>query len=55
MTMNSQRFNDLMRDDSLPLTPREIKEGWHFCPEYDGLLMQFWECDNVCGWEPADD
>ena len=24
-----------MRDD----TPQEVAEGWHFCPEWDGLLV----------------
>ena len=28
-----------MRDDDLPLTAEEIAQGWHFCPEWDELLI----------------
>lgn len=45
-----------MSSDNIPLTEEEIKEGWHFCREFDGLLVnsndlegegQF--CDSYCG------
>lgn len=39
MTMTTGRWGELMRDDSLELTPEEIKAGWHFCVEFDGLLV----------------
>jgi hypothetical protein len=25
--------------DPAPLSPKEIEEGWHFCVEWDGLLI----------------
>lgn len=37
--MTPDRYNSLMRDDSLKLTPEEINEGWHFCSEWDCLLV----------------
>lgn len=37
--MTDQRWTTLMRDDDLALTPEEIAEGWHFCWEWDGLLV----------------
>lgn len=37
--MTNQRFSELMNDDSKALTPEEIAEGWHFCSEFDGLLV----------------
>ena len=37
--MNDDRFKALMTDESTELTPAEIIEGWHFCWEFDGLLV----------------
>lgn len=40
--MSTERWLELMKDDSLPcptLTEAEIKEGWHFCPDWDCLLI----------------
>lgn len=37
--MTHERFDALMTDDALELTPAEIIEGWHFCVEFDGLLV----------------
>lgn len=37
--MTRERYNTLMGNDDLPLTDEEIKEGWHFCYEWDGLLI----------------
>jgi hypothetical protein len=28
-----------MRSDDLQLTQSEIDKGWHFCPEWDDLLI----------------
>lgn len=36
--MIAERWRAIQRDD-LELTPEEIAEGWHFCHEYDGLLV----------------
>jgi len=45
-----------MRDDKMLLTRQEILLGWHFCCEFDGLLMLLDNCLNestsekcVCG------
>jgi hypothetical protein len=37
--MTDLRWSDLMNDDGLPLTSEEIAEGWHFCYDWDGLLV----------------
>jgi hypothetical protein len=37
--MDDKRWQELMDNDDLRLTDQEIKEGWHFCPEFDGLLI----------------
>jgi hypothetical protein len=37
--MTEDRYQALMRDDSLRLEPEEIREGWHFCLDWDGLLI----------------
>lgn len=39
MIMNIDRYEALSRNDELKLTPEEIAEGWHFCDEFDGLLV----------------
>lgn len=33
------RWRVLQDCDSIELTPEEIEAGWHFCPEWDGLLV----------------
>lgn len=37
--MDAARYDYLMRNETALLTPDEIAKGWHFCQEYDGLLM----------------
>jgi hypothetical protein len=37
--MTNERYNQLMRDDDAELMPHEIKQGWHFCYDWDGLLI----------------
>lgn len=37
--MSDLRWTELMNDDSLHLTSEEIAEGWHFCWDFDGLLV----------------
>lgn len=43
--MTDDRFAELMRDDSAELTASELATGWHFCPDWDGLLVSpsMWE------------
>ena len=49
--MTDERWRALMADDKLDLTPEEIKEGWHFCYEFDGLLRNNNEEDFKCDCE----
>lgn len=37
--MTDLRYAELMLDDSATLTPDELAEGWHWCPEWDDLLV----------------
>ena len=37
--ITKERYNQLMNDPSEKLTLEEIKEGWHFCNDWDGLLI----------------
>ena len=37
--MNDRRYALLMKNDSENLTQEEIELGWHFCNEFDGLLV----------------
>lgn len=37
-SMTENRYNQLMSQEG-SLTPEEIKEGWHFCWDWDGLLI----------------
>lgn len=52
MAMTKERWEELERDVTLGLTPNEVAEGWHFCHDFDGLLVgpgmferQFCTCD----------
>lgn len=35
--MTDERFGQLLDDVTTVFTPDEIAEGWHFCPDWDGL------------------
>ena len=37
--MTNSRWRGLMGDDEKALTEEEILQGWHFCPEWDSLLI----------------
>ena len=37
--MNKERYSELEKDQSLLLSDDEIKEGWHFCPDSDYMLI----------------
>lgn len=52
--MTNERYNAVQNNPDLNLTPEEITEGWHFCWEFDGLLVgpgmgeqRF--CTSACG------
>lgn len=34
-----QRYEELMADDDSKITAPELTEGWHWCLEFDGLLV----------------
>ena len=60
--MNSNRWQELMRYGDSQLTDQELADGWHFCWDWDGLLinpeMGEWgenplECG--CGFSPQID
>lgn len=36
--MSDARYAELMHDETLELTAEEMAAGFHFCPEFDGLL-----------------
>lgn len=49
--MNQARWDYLMSNEGYEngmLTEEEIKEGWHFCMEMDGLLANSNEPDGDC-------
>jgi len=37
--MKKERYKDLMTNFDLNITDEEFKAGWHFCWEWDGLLI----------------
>lgn len=37
--MTKARWCHLMEDNDSKLTEDELSLGWHFCPEWDGLLI----------------
>lgn len=37
--MTDKRWKQLMHDVGPGLTPEEIADGWHFCWDWDGLLI----------------
>lgn len=52
--MTDQRWKEVQENDDVKLTLEEIAEGWHFCWEFDGLLVgpgmgeqRF--CTSACG------
>lgn len=47
--MHHARWHHLMKDDTLKLTDSEQKEGWHWCNEFDGLLVKGDPNQAYCG------
>ena len=37
--MEEARYNSLMEEEEESLTDEELKQGWHFCNSWDGLLI----------------
>ncbi len=52
--IDAKRFDYLMRNETALLTEQEIEEGWHFCQEYDGLLMKVGTMGCICDLKPCD-
>lgn len=52
--MEATRFDFLMRNETALLTQQEISDGWHFCQEYDGLLMKVWTMGCICDLRARD-
>ena len=47
--MTDERYRELESDLSLSLTKDEVAEGWHFCLEFDGLLVKGDPNEEYCG------
>ena len=37
--MDDERKYVLENDPNSVLTGKELSEGWHFCPDWDGILV----------------
>lgn len=37
--MTPRRAYELETDMNAKLTPEEMAAGWHFCPDWDGMLV----------------
>jgi hypothetical protein len=47
--MSKDRYKELSTDCQLTLTPEEITAGWHFCYDWDWLLIHSsWEEAQGC-------
>jgi len=46
--MTAVRFNQLMEDDGVLLSEKEMADGWHFCFSMDGLLANYNDPDGDC-------
>lgn len=38
--MDRKRYIELEKDANSHLTPEELQQGWHFCPDWDYMLIQ---------------
>ncbi len=47
--MIADRFTFLMKNQEESLTSEEVAEGWHFCNEFDGLLVKGDPKEKYCG------
>lgn len=55
--MSHARWEAVMNDPSVYLTDEERADGWHFCCDWDGLLVgpgtMEWDCC-TCGITPKE-
>lgn len=56
--MNNARYRELM--NGAALTAKEVSLGWHFCPDWDGLLVgpnthekEGCNCPELTDWEES--
>lgn len=50
--MTPERYKELETTDH-PLTKEEVAEGWHFCPDWDEMLIhQSWPEKECCLCDP---
>lgn len=49
--MTKERYNKLDSGEG-NLTHEELKEGWHFCPEWDFMLLSNKHSAEECCCEP---
>jgi hypothetical protein len=42
-TMTDERYREVNNDQEAKLTEQELADGWHFCPEWDGLLVNSYD------------
>ena len=53
--MTAERYDELNGQDKynfnspVEITPEEASEGWHFCYEFDGLLVKGDPNEEYCG------
>lgn len=45
--MTNERYAALMASTTLELTSEEREEGWHWCADFDGLLVK-WPHPGCC-------
>jgi len=41
--MTPERYRELTGPVSIDLTAAEMRQGWHFCPDWDFLLIRIGE------------
>jgi hypothetical protein len=46
--VTDERYHALNGKEEIPLTEEEIKQGWHFCWEFDGLVRNSNEEEFKC-------
>ncbi len=52
--MTAQRHRELESTQTDDLTPEEAKAGWHFCPDWDYMLIHKFDPEMVgccCSWK----
>lgn len=53
--MTPEHYKELMHDHNSKLSLTEINEGWHWCAEWDGLLVGPGMCELLsCSCFPSD-